>query len=138
MKKAICLTLWKSMMLLCVAAYLPTAAAAKLRPEVVFSADQLLEALRGRQINYLHIFSSGNEAVAFANGYINAVATVEARAGRWCGMMTIKPHEVVSQVRDFIMASGADTKNQAADIAVAQALQRLHPCAQTAQKGKRK
>ena len=51
MKKAICLTLWKSMMLLCVAAYLPTAAAAKLRPEVVFSADQLLEALRGRQIN---------------------------------------------------------------------------------------
>ena len=43
MKKAICLTLWKSMVLLCVAAYLPTAAAAKLRPEVVLSADQLLE-----------------------------------------------------------------------------------------------
>ena len=64
MKKAICLTLWKSMVLLCVAAYLPTAAAAKLRPEVVLSADQLLEALRGRQISYLHISSSGEETVA--------------------------------------------------------------------------
>ncbi|HRM22595.1 MAG TPA: Rap1a/Tai family immunity protein, partial [Neisseria sp.] len=80
----------------------------------------------------------GRRDGCFANGYINAVNTVEARAGRWCGMTAIKPHEVVSQVRDFIMASGADTKNQAADIAVAQALQRLHPCAQTAQKGKRK
>ena len=112
-------------------------AAAKLRPEVVFSADQLLEALRGRQINYLHIFSSGDEAVAFANGYINAVATVEARAGRWCGMMTIKPHEVVSRVGDFIVASGADAKNQAADVAVAQALQQLRPCTQPAKKRKR-
>jgi L-asparaginase II len=42
-------------------------------------------------------------------------------------MMAIKPHEVVSQVRDFIMASGADAKNQAADVAVAQALQQLTP-----------
>ena len=52
-------------------------------------------------------------------------------------MTAIKPHEVVSQVRDFIMASGADTKNQAADIAVAQALQQLRPCTQPAKKRKR-
>lgn len=97
-------------------------------PEGTFTAADLQTALQGGSIVHRGMTRSGSEATTFAVGYIEALADTEARAGRWCGRNTIKPHEIWAAVSEHLRSRAGDGKNQAANEAVAVALPKIAPC----------
>ncbi|MFV0386278.1 hypothetical protein [Paracoccus sp. (in: a-proteobacteria)] len=92
-----------------------------------FSAADLRDAIRGDEVNYRAILYSGDRAVAFAEGYVAALATQATHDKIWCDP-GIAPHEVVARIYDHIETLNGSAGEQGADTAVGDTLRALAPC----------
>lgn len=91
------------------------------------SASDLRDAIGGNRFTYRAVIREGDDAIAFAEGFIAATATVAAREGAWCDP-GIAPHELVARVYDTIETLGENATAEAADIAITRTLHGLAPC----------
>ncbi|MFS4437481.1 hypothetical protein ACMA5I_04615 [Paracoccaceae bacterium GXU_MW_L88] len=97
----------------------------------LFPAAALRDALRGDAFDHRAITRDGEAALAYAEGYVAALAGQAERAGFWCGGTLILPHEVTARVFDHIEGLGDAATEIPADTAVLNALHNLAPCPQT-------
>ncbi|MCB1675763.1 MAG: hypothetical protein KDI01_05705 [Halioglobus sp.] len=92
------------------------------------SAGDLVSAIRGEQFNHRGVLRTDTAAVAFAEGFIAALAEVASENERWCGGSRVLPHEITAQTFDFLNALGDDARHQPAALAVFAALEQIFPC----------
>ncbi|MFV0436707.1 MAG: Rap1a/Tai family immunity protein [Desulfopila sp.] len=94
----------------------------------LFPASALRDALEGESFGHRGMLRSGQEATAFAEGYIAALSDIGEERGTWCGAPHILVHEVTAQVYDYLVEMGEAAKFTPAAEAGLAALNALWPC----------